>query len=449
MGDIAIVFYVSICYGPAGLWGPLRAATTRYAGGERVACAVRCCALSLRPARQSGKFSGYPAMRRAAFFLIGLTILASGGAFFWRAQQGSASAGKAAEHPAPTVHVAAVAQRDVPVYVRGIGQVQPFNNVQIKSRVDGQIDRILFTEGQQVQAGDVLIEIDPRPYQAAVGQADGTLAKDQAQLVSAKADLDRQSSLLQHGYASRQAFDQQQAVVGQLVASIRADQASLDAARLNLQFATIRAPIGGRIGKRLVDAGNVIHTADDNDLVEIVQVKPINVLFTVPQDALPDIQAGQHAGGLVVEARSGNDQKRLAEGKLTLIGNQIDPQTGTIELKALFENADEALWPGQFLNARVVTSTRKDAVTVPVAAVQTGIRGKFVYVLDAATSTVAPRDVSVLQSVHGLAVIAGLQAGETVVIDNQDQLSPGMVVKVDPGTDNPMALGPRAEATPS
>jgi len=389
-------------------------------------------------------------MRRAAFFLIGLTLLASGGGFLWRAQHSAASAGKAApERSAPMVHVASVAQRDVPVYVRGIGQVQPFNIVQIKSRVDGQIDRILFTEGQQVQAGDVLIEIDPRPYQAAVGQAEGTLAKDQAQLVSAKADLDRQSSLLQHGYASRQAFDQQQAAVGQLVASIRADQAALDAARLNLQFATIRAPITGRIGKRLVDAGNVIHTADDNDLVEIVQVKPINVLFTVPQDALPEIQAGQHAGALVVEARSGNDQKRLAEGKLTLIGNQIDPQTGTIELKALFENADEALWPGQFLNARVVTSTRKDAVTVPTAAVQTGIKGKFVYVLDTAASTVVPRDVSVLQSVHGLAVVAGLQAGETVVTDNQEQLSPGMVVKVDPGADNPVALGPRAEATPS
>jgi len=271
-------------------------------------------------------------MRRAAFFLVGLTILGSGGAFFWRAQHSSASAAHAvADHPAPTVHVASVTQRDVPVYVRGIGQVQPFNTVQIKSRVDGQIDKILFTEGQQVQAGDVLIEIDPRPYQAAVGQAEGTLAKDQAQLVSAKADLDRQSSLLQHGYASRQAFDQQQAVVGQLTASIRADQGALDAARLNLQFATIRAPIGGRIGKRLVDAGNVIHTADDNDLVEIVQVKPINVLFTVPQDSLPEIQTGQRSGQLVVEARSGNDQKRLAEGKLTLIGNQIDPQTGTIE----------------------------------------------------------------------------------------------------------------------
>jgi multidrug efflux system membrane fusion protein len=345
--------------------------------------------------------------------------------------------------------VAAVTQRDVPVYVRGIGQVQPSNIVQIKSRVDGQIDKILFIEGQQVQAGDPLIEIDPRLYQAAVGQAEGTLAKDQATLVSAKADLDRQSSLLQHGYASRQAFDQQQATVGQLTATIRADQASLDAARLNLQFATIRAPISGRIGKRLIDAGNVIHTADDNDLAEIVQIKPINVLFTVPQDALPEIQAGLRAGSLMVEARSGNDQKRLADGKLVLIGNQIDPQTGTIELKALFDNADDVLWPGQFLNARVVTSTRKDAVTVPMAAVQTGINGKFVYVLDRGASTVAPRDISVLQTVHGLAVVAGLKAGETVVTDNQDQLSPGMVVKPDPGTDDPVALGSRAEATPS
>jgi membrane fusion protein, multidrug efflux system len=388
-------------------------------------------------------------MRRGAVFLVGLAILTSGGIFFWHLHSGSKPTQMAAARPAPTVHVASVTQRDVPVYVRGIGQVQPFNIVQIKSRVDGQIDKILFTEGQQVQAGDPLIEIDPRPYQAAVGQAEGTLAKDQAQLVSARADLDRSSSLLQHGYASKQAFDQQSAVVGQLVAAIRADQASLDAAKLNLEFATIRAPIGGRVGKRLVDAGNVIHTADDNDLVEIVQLKPITVLFTVPQDALPEIQAGQRIGALVVEARSGNDQKRLADGRLTLIGNQIDPQTGTIELKALFENADEALWPGQFLNARVVTSTRRDAVTVPMAAVQTGIRGKFVYVVDAAASIVAPRDVSVLQSVHGLAVVAGLKTGETVVTDNQDQLSPGMAVKVEQAADDPVARGSRAEATPS
>jgi len=389
-------------------------------------------------------------MRRAVFFLIGLALAAGGGSYAWRVRHEPGAPKPAAAAPSvPLVHVAEVARRDVPVYVRGIGQVQPFNIVQIKSRVDGQIDRVLFTEGQQVQAGDVLIEIDPRPYQAAVNQAEGALAKDQAQLVSAKADLDRQSSLLQHGYASKQAFDQQQAVVGQLMASIRADQGALDAARLNLQFATIRAPITGRIGKRLVDAGNVIHTVDDNDLVEIVQIKPITVLFTVPQDALPEIQAGLRAGPLTVEARSGNDQKRVAEGQLTLIGNQIDPQTGTIELKARFENADEALWPGQFLNARVITSVRKDAVTVPMTAVQTGAKGKFVYVVDPGPSTVAPRDVGVLQSVHGLAVITGLKPGETVVTDNQDRLAPGMAIKIDRSSDDPVALGSRAEATPS
>jgi multidrug efflux system membrane fusion protein len=390
-------------------------------------------------------------MRRGAFFLFGLAIVAAGGVFLWRAQHSVASAGggAASGRPTPTVHVASVIQRDVPIYVRGIGQAQPFNIVQLKSRVDGQIDRVLFTEGQQVSAGDALIEIDPRPYQAAVGQAEGALAKDQAQMVSAKADLDRSSSLLKNGYASRQAFDQQTAAVGQLLATIKADQATLDAARLNLQFSTIRAPISGRVGKRLVDAGNVVHTVDDTDLAEIVQVKPITVLFTVPQDALPDIQTAQRVGTLVVEARSGNDQKKLAEGRLTLIGNQIDAQTGTIELKALFENNDEVLWPGQFLNARVVTSIRKDAVTVPMEAVQTGIKGKFVYVLDATAATVAPRDVGMLQSVHGLAVVDGLKLGEMVVLDNQDQLAPGMAVKVDQSSNDPVALGGRAQATPS
>jgi len=390
-------------------------------------------------------------MRRAVFFVVGLGIAGAGGFAMWRVEHGDAVASAEKARPVPTVHVASVIQRDVPIYVRGIGQAQPFNIVQLKSRVDGQIERILFTEGQQVSAGDALIEIDHRPYQAAVDQAAGTLAKDQAQLVSAKADLDRSSSLLQHGYASRQAFDQQTAVVGQLTAAIRTDQATLDAARLNLEFSTIRAPISGRIGKRLVDAGNVVHTADDTDLAEIVQTKPITVLFTVPQDSLPDIQAGQRAGTLVVEARSGNDQRRLAEGQLMLIGNQIDAQTGTIELKARFENTDEALWPGQFLNARVVTGTRKDAVTVPMEAVRTGIKGKYVYVLDNAASTVAPRDVSVLQSVHGLAVVEGLKPGETVVVDNQDQLGPGMAVKLDTGANStdPVALGAHAEATPS
>jgi multidrug efflux system membrane fusion protein len=388
-------------------------------------------------------------MRRAVFSLFGLVVVVAGGAFFWRAQHGDASVGRGTERPTPSVHVAAATQQDVPIYVRGIGQAQPFNIVQLKSRVDGEILRVLFTEGQQVAAGDALIEIDPRPYQAAVGQAEGALAKDQAQLASAKADLDRSTSLLQHGYASRQIFDQQSAAVGQLMAAIKADQATLDAARLNLQFSTIRAPLSGRIGKRLVDAGNVIHTADDTDLAEIVQLKPITVLFTVPQDALPDIQAGQRRSALVVEARSGNDQKKLAEGRLTLIGNQIDAQTGTIELKAQFENGDEVLWPGQFLNARVVTGTRKDAVTVPMAALQTGIKGKFVYVVDTAAATVAPRDVGMLQSVHGLAVVEGLKVGETVVVDNQDQLAPGMVVKIEAETPDPVALGQRAEATPS
>jgi multidrug efflux system membrane fusion protein len=388
-------------------------------------------------------------MRRAVFSLFGVVVVAAGGAYFWRAEHGSASQVHDPDRPVPTVHVASATQRDVPIYVRGIGQAQPFNIVQLKSRVDGEIQHVLFTEGQQVNAGDSLIEIDPRPYQAAVGQAEGALAKDQAQLASAKADLDRSTSLLQHGYASRQVFDQQSAAVGQLVAAIKGDQATLDAARLNLQFSTIRAPITGRIGKRLVDAGNVVHTADDTDLAEIVQLKPITVLFTVPQDALPDIQAGQRVGALVVEARSGDDQRKLAEGRLTLIGNQIDPQTGTIELKALFENTDEALWPGQFLNARVVTSTRKDAVTVPMEALQTGVKGKFVYVVDPVAKTVAPRDVGLLQSVHGLAVVDGLKVGETVVTDNQDQLAPGMKVKLDPDSPDPVALGSRAEATPS
>ena len=371
-------------------------------------------------------------MRRAVFFLIGLALAAGGGSYAWRVRHEPGAPKPAAAAPSvPLVHVAEVARRDVPVYVRGIGQVQPFNIVQIKSRVDGQIDRVLFTEGQQVQAGDVLIEIDPRPYQAAVNQAEGALAKDQAQLVSAKADLDRQSSLLQHGYASKQAFDQQQAVVGQLMASIRADQGALDAARLNLQFATIRAPITGRIGKRLVDAGNIVHANDTVALAEIVQTHPITALFTVPQGALAEIRAQMQMGRLPVDALSTDDRKALSRGTLTLIGNQVDPASGTIELKASFDNGDDALWPGQLVEARLTLQQRRDVVAVPSSAIVASTDGKVVFVVDN-EHHVTVRKVVIGPVSDGKSVVeSGLQAGEQVVIDKLDLLVPGLAVQPD------------------
>jgi multidrug efflux system membrane fusion protein len=369
-------------------------------------------------------------MFRAFVILMVLSIV--GGIYTYQRQHGlhpvAAATPATAATPAPTVKTARAETYCLPVYARGIGRVEPFNDVQLKSRVDGQIERVLYTEGEEVKSGQVLVEIDPRPYQAAVAQAEGQLARDQAQLVAAKADLERSTSLVQKGFATHQTFDQQSSLVGQFTAAIRTDQAVLDNARLNLGFASIRAPIGGRIGKRLVDAGNMIHQADNTVLAEIVQIHPIAVTFTVPQDALPEIQARQKPAPLRVEILNADDQHVLAAGDLTLIGNTIDPATGTIALKAVVENNADTLWPGQFVTARVITSLRNDAVAVPLAAIEPGPDGKFVYVVDS-DSKVQARPVKLGQPARGLAVIeSGLAPDEAVVLDRQDALKPGMLV---------------------
>ena len=364
-----------------------------------------------------------------ALGIVAILATAGSGYAYWLHRTGQAATPAAAAKLAPVVKTARAAVQCLPVYVRGIGRVDPFNAVELKTRVDGQIDKVLFTEGQQVEAGQPLLEIDPRPYQAAVSQAEGQLARDQAQLQAAKADLDRSSALVQKGFATHQSYDQQISLVGQFTAALKTDQAMLDNARLNLSFATVRAPIAGRIGRRLVDAGNVVHAADNTVLAEIVQIHPVAVILTVPQDALPEIQAHQKDGKLKVEARGADDQKLIGTGDLALIGNSIDRQTGTIELKAVFDNAADTLWPGQFVTARVITSMRHNAVAVPTEAVEPGPAGKFVYVVDA-DSKVQPRPVQLGTPAHGLAVVeTGLQPGDAVVLDQQDQLKPGMSVK--------------------
>jgi membrane fusion protein, multidrug efflux system len=368
---------------------------------------------------------------RRALGILAILAMAGGGYGYWLHRTGEAAIPAAPARATPVVKTARAAIHCLPVYVRGIGRVDPFNAVDLKTRVDGQIDRVLFTEGQQVESGQALVEIDPRPYQAAVAQAEGQLARDQAQLQAAKADLGRSTALVEKGFATHQSYDQQTSLVGQFTAAIKTDQAMLDNARLNLGFATIRAPMAGRIGKRLVDAGNVIHAADSTVLAEIVQIHPISVVLTVPQDALPEIQAHQKDGALKVEARGADDQKLIGIGDLTLIGNSIDQQTGTIELKATFDNSGDTLWPGQFVTARVITAMRNNAVAVPMAAVEPGPAGKFVYVVDE-HSAVQPRPVRLGAPAHGLAVVEmGLQPGEAVVLDQQDQLKPGMSVQAE------------------
>ena len=365
--------------------------------------------------------------------LLGAAVLALGLGGFWWTQHDQPSL-QAAPLPGAAAAVPVVAgtaeARDVPVYADGLGTVQAYNSVTVRSRVDGQIMQVFFTEGQMVKEGDPLFQIDPRPLQAALDQAVATQQKDEAQLVSAKADLARYSRLVNGGYQTQQAYDNQRALVSQLEASIKADQAQIDMAKLNLGYADIRAPIDGRTGARLVDPGNLVHAGDNTALVTITQIRPIFVDFTVPQDQLGHIQHYQSEAPLVVEALDSEAKDVLAKGGLSLIDNQIDQTTGTIHLKATFDNADERLWPGQFVNARLILTVAKGAITVPAAAVQQGADGYYAYIVKP-DLTVERRSVDVARIQAGQAVVAkGIAAGERIVTDGQYRLSSGMRVRV-------------------
>jgi multidrug efflux system membrane fusion protein len=334
----------------------------------------------------------------------------------------------AASNPAVPVTPGVAEAQDVPVFVRGIGTVQAYNTVTIKSRVDGQIVKVDFTEGQEIKAGDPLFEIDPRPFQAAMAQAMAAKEKDQAQLTSAQADLARYAQLVGPGFQTRQSFDQQKALVAQLQASLKSDQAQIDNAQLNLTYATIRSPIDGRTGARLVDIGNLVHATDNTGLVSITQLRPIFVTFTVPQNQFDRIRQSAAAGPVTVQAYGADDQTQLASGTLTLIDNQIDAATGTIRLKGTFANGDEVLWPGAFVNTRLVVGIDKNAVTVPARSLQRGPNGQFLFVIKP-DMTVDIRNVDVAQIEQGVAEIRkGLDVGEQIVVDGQYRLDQGSKV---------------------
>ena len=348
----------------------------------------------------------------------------------YRALDRAAPAAAPVAKPPRLVSVATATTQDMPVYVRGLGTVDPFNSVAVKSRVDGQIMAIRFEEGQSVKPGDVLFEIDPRPYAALVAQAEATLAKDKAQLANAEADLQRFQSLSVKEYATRQSVDTQKALVAQVTAQLASDQAQIDAAKLQLGYATIRAPIGGRVGRRLVDLGNFILASESKPLITLTQIQPIAVTLNVPQDMLPAIQARMAVATLPVEARSPDDQSLLATGKLALIGDAIDKTSGTIPLKSVFDNADLKLWPGQFVNARLVLNALPNAVVVPEAALLLGPDGLIAYIVKP-DSTVSLRQVQAGVKAHGQIVVTkGIAAGETVVVDGQDGIAEGSAVTI-------------------
>jgi multidrug efflux system membrane fusion protein len=362
------------------------------------------------------------APRCIAIFSVGILC-----AFLFACSTADSKQQKAqAAAPRPvSVAVAAVQRQDVPVYLEGLGSVTAFNTANIKSRVDGQIMKVNFREGQAVQEGELLIEIDARPYQVQLEQMQAQLFRDQAQLRDAKLNLDRYTALLPSGSIAQQQVDTQKALVDQLDGTVRNDQAQIDNAKLQITYCHITAPFSGRVGLRQVDPGNIVHAADTNPMLILTQLQPIAVIFTLVEDVLPTVAQHMKQGTLEVDAFSRDDQTRLASGKLLTIDNEIDPTTGTAKLKAVFDNKDNQLWPNQFVNAKLLLETRKNSTVVPTAAILRGPQGTFVYAVNA-DNTVEDRAVTVALTQGNITVIGnGLKPGDIVVTDGQDKLQKG------------------------
>jgi len=378
--------------------------------------------------------------------LVGLVVVAAAVATYWtwqhpddlkavlaslslHASRNDAPRG-ADVQPVIPVHATTVARGDFPVILNGLGTAQAWNTVTVRSRVDGQVEKIDFDEGQPINAGDILVELDARPFQAALDQATAKIAQDQANLASAEADLARTKTLVAPGYATKQLFDQQTATVNQLKALIMADEAAQDDAKVNLGYTVIRAPISGRLGLRLIDVGNIVHATDQNGIVTIAEIQPIAVVFTAPEGALPAITRGLKDGALDVAAFLSDGKTELGRGKLAIINNDIDVASGTIRLKGRFENSDNLLWPGLSVTTKLLVATLHNQTVVPDIAVQRGPAGLFAYIVSA-DLTVAKRDLKVDQIGNGFAVIdSGIEAGEQVVTAGQSRLQPGARVAV-------------------
>ncbi|MEJ0020487.1 MAG: efflux RND transporter periplasmic adaptor subunit [Acetobacteraceae bacterium] len=391
--------------------------------------------------------------RRWVMVLLCLLVLAGIGYAIWfwpSGSAGQAARGRNAGQAVPVL-VATAEQKDVPIYLDGLGTVQAFNTVTVRPMVDGPLVAVNFNEGQFVKKGDVLAQVDPRTYQAAFDQAVAKKAQDEAQLANARLDLARYAKLAASNYTPGQQADTARAQVAQFEALVKQDQAQIDNARTQLGYATIASPLDGRTGMRQVDAGNIVHASDATGLVVITQLQPVSVVFTLPQQTLPQVAKAMSQGTAKViayaQGSAGSPAGVLDTGTLTVLDNQVDPTTGTIKLKATFPNAESRLWPGAFVGAEVQVDTVKGAVVVPPAAVQRGPRGSYVYVVNA-DNTTTRRNVKIgHEDAQASIVTDGLKPGEKVVVDGTSRLNDGSKVTVSqPGTSGPAPSGDQPSA---
>jgi membrane fusion protein, multidrug efflux system len=390
-----------------------------------------------RGIKESGEMNTVHAPRKRLWVASIAVMCAVAAGAVWRRVDAPAPA--AVPAPAIPVTAAQAAQRDVPILLSALGTVQAWNTISIHSQINGTLQAVDFVQGQEVHKGDTLALIDPRPLQAALDQAVAKKAEDAAQLVDDQKDLQRFKLMAAKDYETQQNVDLQQAKVDTTQATVNADQAAIEAAQTQLSYATITAPIDGVVGFRQLDAGNIIHTTDLNPLTVITQIKPVQVIFTLPQDDLTDVREAMLRGSVTVLAFDQNNEHQLAQGKLMLINNQIDQTTSTISLKASFPNDDRRLWPGQFVRIRVQVATRNDAVTIPPVAVQRGPEGLYTWVVKA-DNTVDQRSIETMPIDNNVTIVTnGVAAGERVVVNGQYQLRPGS--RVDVGTKT-AATGP-------